>query len=341
MTTSNRILVVGPAWVGDMVMAQSMFRLIKARQPESIIDVVAPAWTEPLLARMPEINDAIPMPLGHGQFQLGVRWQIGKKLRHRHYDRAIVLPRSLKSAITPFAARARIRTGYLGEMRWGLLNDVRKLDREALPRTVDRFNNLALDKNEPLPEKTPLPKLVTGTAEAKACLQRLGYERPDGPVLGLCPGAEYGPAKRWPVEHFVSVGRSMQQQGWAVWLFGSGKDVEATRAIASQLGEAHLDLGGITSLGEAIDLMAMTDAVVSNDSGLMHVAAAVDRPLVALYGSSDPGFTPPLNDKASILRLGLECSPCFKRVCPLGHTRCLYDLKPEQVLNVLLKQHVA
>ena len=324
-----------------MVMAQSMFKLIKARQPDSIIDVVAPAWTEPLLARMPEVNDAIPMPLGHGQLQLGVRWRLGKDLRDRNYDRAIVLPRSLKSAITPFAAKARRRSGYIGELRWGLLNDARKLDKAALPRTVDRFNFLALEPGEALPAKTPLPMLVTTTGEATSRLQALGSKLPDGPVLGLCPGAEYGPAKRWPVAYFATVAEAMRDKGWTVWLFGSGKDVEATQAIAQQVGEGCLDLGGKTSLGEAIDLMAMCDAVVSNDSGLMHVAAATDRPLVAIYGSSDPGFTPPLNEKASILRLGLECSPCFKRECPLGHTRCLYDIKPEQVINVLQRQRAA
>ena len=324
-----------------MVMAQSMFKLIKSRQPDSIIDVVAPAWTEPLLARMPEVNDAIPMPLGHGRLQLAVRWQLGKDLRDRNYDRAIVLPSSFKSAITPFAAKARRRSGYIGELRWGLLNDARKLDKAVLPRTVDRFNSLALEPGEALPAKTPLPMLVTTTGEARSRLQALGSKLPDGPVLGLCPGAEYGPAKRWPAVYFATVAEAMRDKGWTVWLFGSGKDVEATQAIAHQVGEGCLDLGGKTSLGEAIDLMAMCDAVVSNDSGLMHVAAATGRPLVAIYGSSDPGFTPPLNEKASILRLGLECSPCFKRECPLGHTRCLYDIKPEQVINALQRQRAA
>ncbi|MBE9516179.1 MAG: lipopolysaccharide heptosyltransferase II [Proteobacteria bacterium] len=324
-----------------MVMAQSMFKLIKSRQPDTVIDVVAPAWTEPLLARMPEISDAIPMPLGHGQLQLRLRWQLGKGLRDRHYDQAIVLPRSLKSAIAPFAAKAKRRTGYFGELRWGLLNDIRTLDKAALPRTVDRFNHLALEPGDPLPEKTPLPRLVTATDEAEARLQALGSKRPDGPVLGLCPGAEYGPAKRWPVEYFAAVAKTMRDKGWTIWLFGSGKDVEATKVIAGQVGEGCLDLGGKTSLGEAIDLMAMCDAVVSNDSGLMHVAAATDRPLVAIYGSSDPGFTPPLNEKAKILRLGLDCSPCFKRECPLGHTRCLYDISPEQVISALQRQQAA
>jgi heptosyltransferase-2 len=324
-----------------MVMAQSMFKLIKSRQPDSVIDVVAPAWTEPLLARMPEVNEAIPMPLGHDQLQLGVRWQLGKHLRDRNYDRAIVLPRSFKSAIIPFVAKIRRRSGYIGELRWGLLNDARKLDKAALPRTVDRFNYLALEPGEALPAKTPLPMLVTTADEATSRLQALGSKLPDGPVLGLCPGAEYGPAKRWPAAYFAAVAEAMREKGWTVWLFGSDKDVEATQAIDQQVGEGCLDLGGKTSLGEAIDLMAMCDAVVSNDSGLMHVAAATGRPLVAIYGSSDPGFTPPLNDKASILRLGLECSPCFKRECPLGHTRCLYDIKPEQVISVLQRQRAA
>lgn len=317
-----------------MVMAQSMFKLIMQQTPAAVIDVVAPAWTEPLLQRMPEVHEAIPVALGHGQLGLSQRWRLGKSLRDRHYDHAIVLPRSLKSAIVPFAAKARQRTGYLGELRWGLLNDIRPLDKTRLPRTVDRFNFLALQGSTALPSQAPQPRLQSGTTAADV-LRRLSLQQPDGPVLGLCPGAEYGPAKRWPARYFAELARDRLEQGWQVWLFGSEKDKSITGEIQQLCNNRCLDLGGVTKLAEAIDMMSLTQAVVTNDSGLMHVAAALDKPVVAIYGSSDPGFTPPLSDRASIVRLGLECSPCFKRECPLGHLKCLNDIKPGQVLTAL------
>lgn len=319
-----------------MVMAQSLFKLLKSRQPECAIDVIAPAWTEPLLARMPEVRTAHLLTLGHGQLGLGKRIALGRSLRPQHYDQAIVLPRSLKAAIVPYSAHARRRTGYLGELRWGLLNDIRPMNKRRLPRTVDRFNALALEPGETLPAVTPQPQLVAGAAsEALAAVQ---HAPPQTPVLGLCPGAEYGPAKRWPVSYFAQVANAMLQQGWQVWLFGSHKDAEITQEINQACHGHCLDLGGRTSLAQAIDLMALTTTVVSNDSGLMHVASALGKPVIAIYGSSDPSFTPPLQPQAKILRLGLDCSPCFHRECPLGHLNCLRQLAPQQVLAAINEQ---
>lgn len=333
----THILVVGPAWVGDMVMAQSLFKLLKANKSDVSIDVVAPAWTEPLLARMPEVDQAILMPLVSGELRLGLRWRMGKALRPKHYDSAIVLPSSFKSAIVPWVAGARRRSGFLGELRWGLLNDIRVLDKAHLPRTVDRFNALGLEPGAELPKFTPLPRLKAHSAQL--ALDTLGLTMPQVPVLGLCPGAEYGPAKRWPPAYFAQVAEAYLDKGWQVWLFGSDKDKEVTQQINQLTNKRCLDLGGRTTLAEAIDLMALTSAVLSNDSGLMHVAAALDKPLVALYGSSDPGFTPPLSPKAKVVSLNLECSPCFQRECPLGHLNCLRELKPQQVLAAMATQH--
>lgn len=329
----DRILVVGPAWVGDMVLAQSLFKSLKLQQPAAIIDVAAPAWTLPLLARMPEVSEAIALPFRHGQFALRERLRFGKSLKQRKYSRAIVLPNSLKSALLPWAAGIPLRTGFVGEWRYGLLNDVRRLDRQALPRTVDRFVALGLDSSQPLPPNLPQPRLIAQQESALQALRKLGHDEPTVPVLGLCPGAEYGEAKRWPAEYYAEVATAALQKGWQVWLFGSEKDVTVTAQINMLTGKRCLDLGGKTSLGEAIDLMALTSAVVSNDSGLMHIAAALDKPLVAVYGSSDPHHTPPMNPRAAILYLGLECSPCFERECPLGHLNCLRHIKPEQVVS--------
>lgn len=317
-----------------MVLAQSLFKLLKQRDPDARIDVLAPAWTLPLLARMPEVNETIASPFDHGELKLAQRRRLGRELRARHYDRAIVLPNSLKSAIVPWVARARVRTGFKGEWRYGLLNDVRRLDEQKLPRTVDRFVALALNPDEALPQIPP-PRLRADVDKAHAVLSRLDRNLPATPVLGLCPGAEYGPAKRWPAEYFAEVARAKLDAGWEVWLFGSDKDRREAAAVQSLTRNRCLDLAGSTSLEEAIDLLSLTAAVVTNDSGLMHVAAALERPVVALYGSSDPRHTPPLAVKASVLYLGLECSPCFERECPLGHLNCLRRLEPQRVLSAL------
>ena len=317
-----------------MVMAQSLFIALHSRFPGCAIDVLAPAWTLPLLERMPEVSGKISLPLGHGQFAFNARRRLGLELRQENYDWAIVLPNSWKSALIPFFARIPRRSGYVGEWRYGLLNDARRLDKIRLPRTVQRFVALGLEKNAPLPPVCPMPRLRVDAGNVAAVKERFGLTATKGPVLALCPGAEYGPAKRWPSAYFAEVARVKLAEGWQVWLFGSGKDVETANAIeAAAPGCANL--AGRTGLAEAVDLLSLADAAISNDSGLMHVAAALDKPLLAVYGSSDPGFTPPLNDRARVVRLGLECSPCFKRECPFGHTRCLTDIRPVQVLDAL------
>lgn len=330
-----KILVVGPAWVGDMVLAQSLFKVLKQRHPDSRIDVVAPAWTLPVLERMEDVDEGIALPIKHGELALGKRFQIGRTLREREYDWSIVLPNSFKSAIVPYAAHAKRRTGFVGELRYGLLNDARKLDKRALPRTVDRFVSLALNPGEPLPETLPMPRLLAHREKMLHALNAIEHAMPEVPVLALCPGAEYGPAKRWPIEYFAELARAKLAAGWEVWLFGSERDTPVTSAIDQLTGGRCLDLGGRTSLAEAIDLLSLATVVVSNDSGLMHIAAALDRRMVALYGSSDPRHTPPMSDKAKVLYLGIECSPCFERECPLKHLNCLKGITPQQVLAAM------
>ena len=315
-----------------MVLAQSLFKVLKQRYPQSELDVVAPAWTLPLLERMADVDQGIALDVGHGELGLGKRIALGRQLREREYDRAIVLPNSLKSAIVPWAAHARRRTGFVGEFRYGLLNDARTLDKQALPKTVERFVALGLKPGEPLPASLPLPELIANRDNTLHALNAVGHAMPQVPVLALCPGAEYGPAKRWPIEYFAEIARSKLAQGWEVWLFGSNKDVPVTQAIDKLAGGRCVDLGGRTSLAEAIDLLSLAQVVVSNDSGLMHVAAALGRKLIALYGSSDPRHTPPMSDKATVIYLGLSCSPCFKRECPLVHLNCLKGISPQQVL---------
>lgn len=318
-----------------MVMAQSLYIALHRQNPDCQIDVLAPAWTFDLLARMPEVHSALPLPpLKRGQLALLTRIRHGRSLRARSYDRAILLPNSWKSALPAFFADIPVRTGYLGECRWGLLNDVRRLDKSEFTQTVQRFVALASTDPVEKPPVCPEPRLLVNPDHQQEALKKLGLSCPRK-VLALCPGAEYGEAKRWPTRHYAEVARVKIQEGWQVWLFGSPKDADAAAEINHLTQQACTDLTGKTTLKEAIDLLSLADLVISNDSGLMHVAAALNRPLLALYGSSDPNFTPPLSAKAQILSLNLECSPCFKRECPLGHTHCLVNLRPEQVLAAI------
>lgn len=317
-----------------MVMAQSLFMVLKQRFPEMNIDVLAPAWSEPLVERMPEVRESIAMPIGHGKLLLRLRYQIGKQLRKNQYDWAILLPNTLKSALIPFWAKIPKRTGFKGEMRYGLLNDLRILDKEKLTMTVQRFVALAYEDGEYDPSGYPHPKLQLDQDIVISTASRFGLNN-EQPVLALCPGAEYGPAKRWPIEYYAEVAKQKIASGWQVWVFGSDKDQEVADQICDQAGAGCINLASRTTLAEAIDLLSLSNYVITNDSGLMHVAAALEIPLIALYGSSDPNFTPPLNDQAKVISLGLECSPCFERECPLGHLNCLRNIKPTSVLSAL------
>jgi heptosyltransferase-2 len=333
MSATRQILVVGPSWVGDMVMAQSLFMTLKAEGPCEI-DVLAPGWSLPILERMPEVRHGIAMPLGHGQLQLKVRWQLGRQLAKNGYDQAIVLPGSLKSALAPFFASIPKRTAFRGEMRFGLVNDMRPLNKAKLPMTVQRFVALGRPAGASLPQPFPRPRLVADPAN-QAALRIAHQLDADRPAVSFMPGAEYGPAKQWPLPHFAALARDLVENGYQVWVLGSAKDASAGAEIAAAAGVGVFNLCGSTQLADAVDLLAMSAAAVTNDSGLMHVAAALDCPLVAVYGSSTPDHTPPLSDRVAVRYLRIECSPCFERQCPLGHTRCLHDITPQSVLASL------
>ncbi len=339
MTTAARsALVVAPSWVGDMVLAQPMLRLLRERLPGLAIDLLAPPWTAGLAARIPEVRTVIESPFGHGELALGRRRAIARDIATRGYDLALVLPNSFKSALVPWLAGIPRRVGFVGEWRQWILTDARRLDTTALPRMVQRFAALALDPGEPLPASLPQAFLRVDPAARAATVARLGLAL-ERPVAALCPGAEYGPAKRWPPSYFATLASSLIERGFQVWLFGSGKDRDVCAEIAAMARAPArwlpVDLAGDTSLAEAIDLMSLARVVISNDSGLMHVAAALERPLIALYGSSSPAFTPPMSSLAHVVQLGLDCSPCFERECPLGHFNCMRQLTPTRILETI------
>ncbi len=332
----NRILVVGPAWVGDMVMAQSLFKTLKQQHPKASIDVVAPSWSKPLLGRMPEVNTAFSLPVSHGKLQLRARWTLGKQLRGNHYDQAIVIPRSYKAALVPWFARVPIRTGYKGESRYGVINDMRPLDKNILTQTVQRYVTLGLPSDTSLPPPIPEPRLTVDIHNRSQIVDKLGLNI-DAKVIALLPGAEYGPSKRWPIERYRDLAERLSAAGNLVWVFGSEKEQSTGEQITAGLSANVVNLCGRTTLEDVIDLLSLANVVVSNDSGLMHVAAAAGVNIVAIYGSTTPAYTPPLTTKARILYENLSCSPCFKRECPLGHTMCLKNIGVDRVMEVTSK----
>jgi len=318
-------------------MAQPMLARLLQKRPGAAIDMLAPKWVLPVAQRMPEVREAIESPFGHGEFGLRARWRLGRSLAQRTYDQAIVLPNTFKSALAPFFADIPLRSGYVGESRYGLLNILHKLDRKSPPPMVERYLALAGQPGEPLPE-VPRPRLAASGANLARALVQLSLAPPsdERPVAVLCPGAEYGPAKRWPAGHYAELAVKLGEAGFSVWLMGSAADKPVAQAILDARPGCAIDLCGRTDLASAIDLIAVAHVVVSNDSGLMHIAAALDRPLVALFGSSSPQHTPPRSDKARIEYLAIECSPCFARVCPLGHFRCMRELGPARIFGEAL-----
>jgi heptosyltransferase-2 len=326
----RRILIVAPNWIGDALLAQPLLARLRQKYPALTINAIAPGWTAPVLRRMPEISEVIDAPFGHGELKLAERRRLAKSLRARSYDEAIVLPNTLKSALIPFFAGIPLRTGFTGELRYGLLNRVHKLDENALPLMAERYAQLAEEPGSPPRRPLPEGRLRVDPANLARALERLGLSRAK-PVVAFCPGAEYGPAKRWPARYFADLASKLSAQARSIWLFGSDKDREIGEEIARA--SAAINLCGKTDLETAIDLLSLAEVVVSNDSGLMHVAAAVGRPVVALYGSSSPEHTPPLSKISRVVRTGIDCSPCYARECPLGHFKCMIDLEPGRVLG--------
>jgi len=326
-----KVLIVAPAWVGDMVMADCLVQLLRADDPE--IHVLAPPATAPLAARMAGVARTHVLEVGHGQLGLKRRRNLGRALAGLGFEKAIVLPNTFKSALVPLWARIPWRIGWHGEARFGVLNDRRRLDGNAYPLMIERFMALGLPPAATLPRPYPVPALAVDAANRNALVESLGLDTAGG-VLALCPGAEYGPAKRWPAAHYAAVARHAAARGQQVWLFGSPAERESCEGIRA-LAPAAVNLAGRTRLIDAVDLLSAADAVVTNDSGLMHVAGAVGRRVVAVFGSTSPGFTPPLGAGAEELRLDLPCSPCFQRTCPLGHLRCLEELAPARVVACL------
>ena len=335
--SASPLLVVGPAWVGDMVMAHTLVQLLARRYPDQSIHMLAPQSAAPIARRMAEVSQVHLMPVGHGVFGWNERREVAETLAAFEYERAWVLPNSWKSALVPWFAKIPERIGWRGELRWGLLTHAPKLDKIAYPLMIERFMALA-DDQQGLPRPPyPLPKLTVDQAGLETlCAQH--QLLPDSRTVVLAPGAEFGPAKRWPAEHFIELALQMADAHWQVVLLGSPADADVCNKIAQAVPGA-INLAGQTSLEQAIDVLSLAHRAVCNDSGLMHVARAVGVPTVGLFGSTSPGFTPPLpvgHKDARVAQIELPCRPCFARECPLGHLNCLHQLEPQQVLEQVL-----
>lgn len=335
-------LVVGPNWVGDMIMAHSLIKYIKSKRASDPLHILAPAWSLAVARRMPEVDQVVELPFGHGEFHLKRRWQFARQLRYSKYHRAFVLPNSWKSALIPWMAGIPRRIGWRGEHRYKLLTDHRLLHPERFPRMVDRYlalafpANLALSAHQ-LPEAPEYPELMIDETRQAELLT--GFALDKSRLIALCPGAEFGPAKQWPLDRYALAAQRLVANGHQVMLMGSENDRADAETVFSQIPPAFqkdvVNVAGQTSLLDAIDLIGAAQGVVTNDSGLMHVAAATRRPVVALFGPSSPEHTPPLTENAAIVTHSIPCHPCFERNCPLHHQACLSEVDVDRVIESL------
>jgi heptosyltransferase II len=333
-----RNLVVAPNWIGDAIMAQPLLALLKSNDKNGQIDVLAPAHIVPVFEAMAEVNEVIVAPQSPGKLQLRERLSLAGRLRRLGYERCYVLPNSMKSALVPWLAGIPVRIGHRGEARYWLINRSYDAQGSHRPPMVEHYARLAFAQQQVMPSGVPNPVLSRNTVRESAILARYNIN-PSDPIVVLCPGAEFGPAKRWPARHYASLAALVCAE-WPeanVVLLGSNKDRTLATEIAALSGQPLRNLCGDTTLTEAMAIISRASSVVSNDSGLMHIAAAFGRPQVAVFGSSDPRHTPPRSTRAKVEWLHLECSPCFERECPLGHTNCLNLISPLNVFESLKK----
>jgi heptosyltransferase-2 len=337
LPAQTRILIISPNWIGDAVIAQPLLQLIKQRNPASVIDVLAPTWVAPVWRAMREVDTVLESPFRHGVLQLKERWNFARRLRQRDYVEAYVLPNTLKFALIPWMAGIPRRIGYRGEMRYGLLNVIHHNTRIAPRPMVSFYAALAAAPVPvaPAPTALPRPTLTVTDAQMTEAADQLGLKI-GSPLVVFAPGAEFGSAKRWPATHFARLAQIIQDAHPAaqILLLGSGKDRAVCEEITAIVPELQ-NLAGVTTLTQAIALIAKADAVVSNDSGLMNIASGLNRPIVAMYGPTDSNHTPPFSDVAKALSLHLECAPCRQRECPLGHHHCMQNMSAELVWEPL------
>ncbi|MEZ5785807.1 MAG: lipopolysaccharide heptosyltransferase II [Xanthobacteraceae bacterium] len=326
------ILIVPYMWIGDFVRCHSVVRLLKAERPERPVDVLTTAMVAPLLDYMPGVRKGIICDLPRRRLAFSQHRALAERLRAEHYGQALVMSRKWKAALAPFLAGIPRRTGLFGEARLGVINDLRFGERN-LPRMIDQCATLALPKGAPMPAQWPEPVLAVPAAEVNEWRGRLGLAPNDRPVVAFAPGA-VGPAKRWPAEYYGELARKLAGQDVAVWVLGGPGETGLASEIAAKGGAAVQDLTG-PDLRNAILALAAADFAVSNDSGLLHIAAAIGTPTIGIFGPTSPWHWAPLNPLAGVVEAAsdLPCRPCHKPTCRLGHHRCMRDISPDTVLQ--------
>jgi heptosyltransferase-2 len=336
MTTAGPdqpILIVPYVWIGDFVRCHSVVRLLRAANPHRPVDMLSSSLCAPLADYMPGVRKAIVADLPRRRLGLRAQLKLAAELRREGYGQALIMSRKWKAALAPWLAGIPTRTGFSGEARLGLLNDIRHGER-ALPRMIDQMGALALPKGAALPSEWPLPQLQVPEADVDVWKHLRALDRTPHPIVALCPGA-VGAGKAWPPEHYGALAGKLNAQGASVWVIGGPNE----RAIAGQIeaagGPLVRDLTG-TDLRDAILALAAADAVVSNDSGLMHVAAALGTPTMGIFGPTDPYHWAPLNGLAATVQTKTEvpCQPCHRPVCRMKHHRCMRDIPASDVAEI-------
>ncbi len=338
--TPVRLLIIAPNWIGDAIMAHPLIQLLHQQNPAAVIDVLAAPVVAPVCRAMPEVNEVMITPFRHGALQLRQRWQFAQQLKQRHYQAAYVLPNTIKYALIPWLAGIPLRVGYKGESRYGLIN--RMHFDEQPPRPMQRFYAALAVPAKAYTElgPIPLPRLHINSDTQLSVAHKFALQATLR-WLSFAPGAEFGPAKRWPASHFAELARLALQAdaNLGLILLGSAKEAEASAEIMAILAEHFSvdelarrcrNLASTTSLSEALAILAQSTAVVANDSGLLHMASALNRPVLACYGPTDPEHAPPFSERSLAWSLRLDCAPCKQRTCPLGHQACMQNLAPAQ-----------
>ena len=325
---TQKLLIIPQNWLGDIVMSQTLLKKIKSDNPKTSIDILVNSSLKNLVERMPEINKVIILDCNHRELGLFKRLRLAKEIKKSSYDRSIVLSRSLKSSLIPYFAKIPIRTGELGELRYLLINDLKEFSKESRRKTASRYISMYSDNNEKLSENY-YPSLDSNSENIKNLSEKYDLKK-DKKVIIFAPGAAFGPSKMWPVNKFRELGKKLNND-FKILILGSNNEKSIGNAIVTN--KNMVNLCGKTSIADAVDLMHISKFCVSNDSGLMHLAAATNTKSISIYGSTSPDFTPPLTKNKDIHYKGMSCSPCFEKKCKYGHYNCLVDIHSDDVFK--------
>lgn len=340
MLQKSKILIIAPSWLGDTIMSHSLLQLLAAK--DNVLHVMATSWVQDILYRMPEVNCVIPSPFEHGVFDWYLRKKVAQRLKQENYKQVILLTNSWKSALVPYLANIPLRTGWLGEYRWLLLNDIKYFSSQKLKLMVQRFNLLAYASNTSVLDiALPEPKLNIDFKLQQNLLNKFSLtKKPQQKIVAIAVGAAYGPSKRWPLIYYINIISYLLERDFQVYLFGTKTELNAHNIMQQHFtchGKVYNLHNFINKLNllETVDLLGMADLFIGNDSGLLHLAAALNIAVIGIYGSTSSKFAPPLTKKSKIFDLEFDCKPCRQRECPLNNLQCLHNITPLTVITAI------